>query len=627
MKRTFSGLTVAAVSVPGVIGLAVLLSVHALAQQRPSPPGISGSAAEQIVATVAMKRSFTPAQQKIDSNLVFAARAARGQLAGTRVADIDSVAGATGADLDGYVTVDIDASVSPGLLALIDSVGGLAADASAQWGMIRVSLPLGAIEAIAARDDVRSIQSAAEAITNAGVLTSQGFVTHTANRVVREGIDGTGVTVGVLSDSASAACIATLIATGDLPSNTGVLPGQQGPSNGSDEGCAMMEIVHDVAPGSNLIFATAFNGIASFANNILALQAAGAKVIVDDVTYFNEGAFQDGPIARAVNQVTANGAIYFSSAANSGSLTFGTSGTWEGDFLPDGAVGPPIGMLDPGIVHNFGTTASPQNFDVLTAVSSFISLKWSDPLRASTNDYDLFILDSTGTRVKGFSAGAQTGTQDPYEAVGQGINCGTPSARGYCPAAGDRIVVVLFSGDARALRIDTTRGQLSIATAGSTFGHNAGASTVSTAATYWNSARTGTQPFTGVANPNETFSSDGPRKIFFNPNGTAITPGNFLFSTNGGITLQKPDIAAADGVSAKTQGFLPFFGTSAAAPHAAAIAALILSIQPTWTSADVLNAITSTALDSMAPGVDRDSGYGVAMAWPAVHAAVKRLSN
>jgi subtilisin family serine protease len=91
--------------------------------------------------------------------------------------------------------------------------------------------------------------------------------------------------------------------------------------------------------------------------------------------------------------------------------------------------------------------------------------------------------------------------------------------------------------------------------------------------------------------------------------------------------LQKPDIAAADGVSVKTPGLLPFFGTSAAAPHAAAIAALIRSVQPAWTPAEVLNAITSTALDSMEPGIDRDSGYGIAMALPAVRLAVMTLSD
>jgi hypothetical protein len=610
MKKIFSVLILAAIPLFGV--------VQAFAQQA-GADGIADSALTQMRQIIALKQGFTPAQQKIDANLVLAARAASGELAATAVA---SLAAPPAVDAQGNVTVEIYGNVSAALLAEIVSANGIVLDQSPQWGIIRAALPLAALETVAANTDVQSIQSAAEAVTNEGSLTTQGYISHTANQVVGMGINGAGVTVGVLSDSASAARIAALIASGDLPASTLVLPGQQGPAppTGTDEGTAMMEIVHDLAPGANLIFATAFTGVASFANNILALQAAGARVIVDDVTYFNEGAFQDGPIARAVNQVTANGSIYFSSAANSGSLTLGTSGTWEGDFLPNGAVGPPI--TAPGTVHNFGTVASPQNFNVLSAAANpqRVSLKWSDPLGASTNDYDLFILNSTGTAVKAFSVGAQTGTQDPFEFIPQGVNCGLPSATGYCGAAGDRIVVVLFAGAPRALRVDTHRGQLSIPTAGSTFGHNGGANTVSTAATFWNSAHTGTRPFTGATNPNEVFSSDGPRKIFFNPDGTAITPGNFLFSTNGGITLQKPDIAAADGVTTRTGGLLfsPFFGTSASAPHAAGIAALILSARPGWTPAQVLNAIKSTALESMGPGIDRDSGAGIVMALPAV---------
>ena len=109
------------------------------------------------------------------------------------------------------------------------------------------------------------------------------------------------------------------------------------------------------------------------AANILALQAAGCSIIVDDITYFAEGLFQDGIIAQAVNTVVANGAMYFSSAANSGSLDKGTSGTWEGDFLNGGAVTGPIAAGgETGNFHNFGTVGSPQNFNVLTAHTSFI---------------------------------------------------------------------------------------------------------------------------------------------------------------------------------------------------------------------------------------------------------------
>jgi subtilisin family serine protease len=612
MKRTLSVLTLTALAALAVVGLSAQLSRPALAQQ-PAASGIADSALEQIAAITAMKQGFTPAQNKIDSNLVFATKAAAGELAGTSLAAIPGI-GATdlqdGAakpalDLEGNVTVDIRGKVSAALLDAIASAGGVVSYKSARWRSIRASLPLGALETVAANADVASIRPAARAQTNAGALTSQGYISHRANQVVAMGINGAGVTVGVLSDSASPARVAALIGSGDLPAATSVLPGQDGGA-GSDEGTAMMEIVHDIAPGANLIFATAFSGEASFADNIIALQAAGAKVIVDDVTYFAEGAFQDGTIAQAVNQVTASGALYFSSSANSGSLTFGTSGTWEGDFVADGPAGGPLAGA--GTVHSFG----PQDFDVLTVSTSVISLKWSDPLGASTNDYDLYILNPAGTAVTAFSAGTQDGTQDPFELVFNGP--------GF--AANSRIVVVQFSGATRALRLDSSRGELSINTAGSTFGHNAGANTMSTAATYWNSAHTGTRPFTGFANPNEVFSSDGPRKIFFNPNGTPITPGNFLFGTNGGTTLAKPDIAAADGNSAKTPGFLPFFGTSAAAPHAAGIAALVFQVRPAWTPAQVRNAIKGTALDSMAVGVDRDSGAGIAMALPAVQFAL-----
>jgi hypothetical protein len=613
---------------------------------------ISTSAIQQIADLTAAKASFTPSQRKQSSDLVFAAMATRNLLPSSISRNIVTDLSA------GMVMVDIQAVSVPAVLAQVVAAGGQVHYTSALDGAIRASLPLSSIDSVAAQAEVRWIRSADMSRNNGprpsapqalvwrqsrralpqlaakrvpwwanwleraglgffiGSVTSQGYVTHGANTVVGTmGINGTGVKVGVLSDSASPSGVASLIATGDLPPDVTVVPGQA--STGTDEGTAMMEIVHDLAPGAKLFFATANGGQANFANNIHTLRFTyGCDIIVDDVTYFAEGAFQDGTIAKAVNDVVADGALYFSSAANSGNLDLGTSGTWEGDFVDGGPVAPPIGTT--GRLHSFGS----QNFDVLTATTSVITLKWSDPLGASTNDYDLYVLNSTGTTVKGFSVRSQTGTQDPFEQISQGVNCGMSTASGYCPAIGDRIVVVQFSGTRRALRLDTNRGILSIQTAGSTFGHNAGLNTVSTAATAWSSCRCGTRPFTGAANPIEVFSSDGPRKIFYNPDGTPITPGNLLFGTNGGVTLQKPDLTAADGGFTRTPGFLPFFGTSAAAPHAAAIAALVKSAKPTLTNTQIYNILITTTVDNMAPGVDRDSGYGIVMAVPAVQKAL-----
>jgi len=614
MTKDPSTVTWVAASMCAVVAVGTLLSMQVRAQQGLGAQDISPAALQQMAEISALKRDMTETEAKLDSSLLVAEKTAAGQLPGSTQRGL----GAAGADATA-ADVDIYGTISETLLADIASAGGSVIYASERWGTVRATLPLASLEAVAANADVDSIRAAAQAKTNAGGLTSQGYVSHRVNQTLGLGVDGTGVTVGVISDSALPARVAALIASGDLPASTTVLPGMGGPANGSDEGAAMMEIIHDIAPGANLMFATAFISEASFADNILALARAGAKVIVDDVTYFDEGAFQDGIVARAVNEVTASGVTYISAAGNGGNLTLGTSGTWEGDFQPNGS-----SSIESGLVHNFGSPANPQSYDLLIGQPRLITLKWSDPLGASTNDYDLFVLDSTGTTVKGFSINRQSGRQDPYEVIGPGSGCGTGSARGYCAAFNDRIVVVLHSGEPRALRLDTTGGQITIRTAGATYGHNAGANTVSTAATYWNSAHTGTRPFVGATNPIESFSSDGPRRIFYNPNGSEITPGNVLFGTNGGGTLQKPDVTAADGVSTKTPGFLPFFGTSAAAPHAAGIAALVVSARPDWTPAQVVAAMTGTALDSMAPGVDRDAGAGITMALPAVQFAFTR---
>ena len=93
-----------------------------------------------------------------------------------------------------------------------------------------------------------------------------------------------------------------------------------------------------------------------------------------------------------------------------------------------------------------------------------------------------------------------------------------------------------------------------------------------------------------------------------------------MFGSNGGTSLAKPDLTAADGVKTTfgvLTGLSPFFGTSCAAPHAGAIAALLLSANPSLTPAQIRTILTSTALDIEGAGYDNNSGYGIIQAFQA----------
>src|SRR5262249_16662605 len=141
--------------------------------------------------------------------------------------------------------------------------------------------------------------------TNAGSVVSEGDKAESADRARQfYGADGTGVKIGVLSDSDDFKEIA--ITTGDLPPNTTTVPGHDG-RPGTGEGTAMMEIAHDLAPGADLFFATAFNGPERFAANIRALRFQyHCDIIIDDAIYFFESPYQDDIIAQAVDDVTAD---------------------------------------------------------------------------------------------------------------------------------------------------------------------------------------------------------------------------------------------------------------------------------------------------------------------------------
>jgi hypothetical protein len=630
-----------------LLAIAVLISQHVVAQ-------VSSATLQQIQSLLLEKNSRTPTQRKIDSRLLQAVRERRGE---KMAANVSLEAANVEADLSGVLKVDIQAEITDAFLAKLTASGAKIIYASQRYNTVRALVNLKAVETIAGYSEVKFVEPAVKSIvvdagtgvTGSGILrtgrianvraqltayltklhpligsvTSEGDVTHRATDVRSTyGFLGQGIKIGVLSDSYNATGgAASNVTSGDLP-GTGNPDGYTTPvtvvqdySGGSDEGRAMLQVIHDLAPAATLYFATADVSEASFAANIQTLRNTyGCNIIVDDVFYFDEPAFQDGIVAQAVNTVTASGALYFSSAGNSGALAKGTSGVFEGDFNDAGS--PAFsGGSKAGTIHNFGTVASPVNGDIIKSTGYAYNLNWSDPWGASGNDYDLFLVSASGT-VKASSTNVQNGSQNPYEQI---------SPRTL--VNGDRLIVFKTTGAAvRAFHLNTNRGTLTVVTNGQTTGHACAADAFCMAATPASTAFSSGYPTGPYPNPFvstnkvEPFSSDGPRRIFYNPDGTAITPGNVLFGTNGGTSRSKPDLTAADGVKttfASSTGFNPFFGTSCAAPHAGAIAALLLSGNLSLTTAQVRTILTSTALDVEGAGYDINSGFGIVQAFQA----------
>ena len=650
-----------------VLGL-VLISGNispANAQTPATAPKISDNAKRQIQALQVEKNARTPVQQKIDSQLLYEMKKRRGDKLMSAVPSLK-----TGVDVDssGRTTVDITAKIPGSLLEDLESMGAEVSYIFPQYNSLRATIALDQLETIASLPQVIFIMPKQEGQVwrtsnsftgsrfapsyhglsglapdfpqrvarvkeqlaklllpkgtesrslppnqpQSGSQDSQGETCHNANTARSAfGTNGAGIRIGVISNGVVS--LASSQALGDLGPVT-VLPGQNGTG---DEGTAMLEIIHDLAPGAELYFATANPIIAQFAQNIRDLRTAGCDIIVDDVFYFVETPFQDGQapaivsntngglVIQAVNDVTAAGALYFSSAGNQGNQDDNTSSCYQGDFADGGT----IAVVGGGTshLHNFGAGA--QSDLIQTGSGNPINLYWADPLGGATNDYDLFVLNNALTTVVGTSTNVQNGTQDPFEQVNTGNTTNNRVVVARKTGAADRFFHITINANGV--------GKLGTSTEGTTKGHSASSLAYSVAATPAVAPGPFPNPF-GSANVSETFSSDGPRRIFFNGDGTAITPGNF--SSTGGTLRQKPDITAADRVSVTGVGGFPttFSGTSAAAPHAAAIAGLIKAQFPNLTPAQVRTILTSTAIDIETAGTDRTTGVGIVMSFEAI---------
>ena len=505
--------------------------------------------------------------------------------------------------------------------------------------MVSAWCPIGGIEAMGTLKSLNFVRPAL-ATTNVGLVTSQG------DRAMRSddaralyGVDGNGLIIGTLSDSYN--CLggaATDVANGDLPAGVNVLddPSAAGCAGLIDEGRGMMQLIADIAPEAAQAFHSAFNGQADFALGITELQSiAGAHVIVDDVVFFAEPMFQDGNVAQAVDRVRAAGSAYFSSAGNGG------RDSWADTFRFSGQTEQVFGI---GQLHDFDPGAGVDIYQTITLPDATFSFQWDEPYfqvsgaPGSSTDYDLWICVDDTQPVNGFNCPVSGTTKnsgtDPIEVVGVNVNPPGASVTAY-------IAISRFSGtNNNFLKYVTFAGRAftinQYDTASSTsYGHaNAAGAEAVGAAFYAN-----TPEFLTAEPVLNDSSSAGGTPIIFGPAGNRLA-----FP----ITRLKPEIIAPDGANTSFFGsdiadpgdgsdldtFPNFFGTSAAAPHAAAVAALMLDAAGgagALTPDVIYSTLEATALDvqrrspevfppadpgfdNLPEGFDFDSGFGLIQA-------------
>jgi hypothetical protein len=492
-------------------------------------------------------------------------------------------------------------------------------------GVLSVRLPVErAIEA-AQSPGVHSVLSAHRPWRRTGSVPGQGVPVLHADQVIAAGTTGAGITVGVISDSYDLTSPPAFldVQSGDLPGNVIVLQdGNPSDNTNTDEGRAMMQIVHDVAPGATLAFNTSGDTQTTFADAIHALRtnsAARCDVIVDDIAFPDEPFFSDGIVSQAVDDVVTSTTlpgrpvIFYSASGNDG------SGGYHADFnfisdqdarsgnagsnnlifnnLKHPAKSVPASLTAGGF-HNFKAADAGKGKQIVQRVTVSgstveIDLQWDDPFLPSgiTTDYNLLVFNENGVFLPGLSGTDDNfSTGEPLELVDLDPNP-DGSARTYqlviSRASGggaNRLFYVPDGGTLTGKFLHTGQPTL--------FGHPAAANADGVAAF---DVHTPTVP--------EDFDSFGPVEIVFD------SMGNHLAAPEERL---QPDISAPDGVNttffpqpanqndSDGDGFPNFYGTSAAAPHAAAVAALMLEAaggHGSLTAAQMRNLLESTAVD------------------------------
>ncbi len=585
--------------------VALLAVLAAPTQARPARPGVDGLSPRLTELAKPSVRASSPAKQASDIGLPPTGPGSL-QRDGGRV----------------LVEVRFDRGAAARVAAL-RAAGAEVVSVSRRYQSLTVAAKPADLEALAAVPGVEGVTEALRPIVSAspegcpsGTVVSEGDAQLRAAEARSEfGVDGSGVTVGILSDSydrdgGDATNASGDVSTGDLPGSANPC-GDTSPVNvlddsdaaGADEGRAMAQIVHDLAPGAKLAFATAFfNDQLPFAENIERLArptsagGAGASVIADDVSYFDEPFFQDGPVAVAVDKVTAQDVSYFSSAGNNNIILGGKNvASWQGQYQASG--GCPAGVphylppdqFDCTDFNGSGDTGF--GITVKAKGSLLIDLQWAEPWYGVDTDFDAYLLNGAHEVVEESEYNNPGATQKPFELLFWKNPASTAQTvelaiKRYSGSGSPPLKLAMLENGAKDVIGTEYPESTAATTVGPTiFGHSAAAGALSVAAV----------PYSSESEP-EYYSSRGPVSQYFGPvNGVA--PAAELASPE---TRDKPDLAATDCgqttfFAFEAAGAWRFCGTSASAPHAAAVAALMRDADPALTPAQIRAALVATS--------------------------------
>lgn len=456
-----------------------------------------------------------------------------------------------------------------------------------------------------------------------GRVTSQADYALEAARVraTRPGLlTGKGVRIGVMSDSFNSLNGAAAdVAADDLPAGVQVLQDLSDEEGGTDEGRAMAQLIYDLAPGAGLAFSSVYLGEGDFARQIINLAdpaKGNCQVLVDDIAYFGEPFFQDGVVAQAVNQVVAQrGAAYFSAAGNSADQSYENNAPQFVQATLGSKAAARLNFDGSG-----ATTDVTQRIALQTGEQFFPTLQWADPYYTANGvktDLDMYLIavkNGVAADTVARSDDNNLLTQTPLEIL-QYTNNATASGTTTFD-----FVIVRRAGTASPARLKYidhgTYGATEWLTSSPTIvGHAAAAGASAVAAVPYTNQRTA-EYFT---------AKGGALPILFGPNGTTLAAIEYR---------QKPNIASIDGTDTSFfgdnysgsdtdgTGFPNFYGTSAAAPHAAAVAALLRGAEPALTPAQVYSRLVGSARVLGSSATDPYTGPGLLDAFTAIYGAV-----